>query len=234
MKKITLLLSAVLIVFIGLSQKIAPDTYLIKFKDKNNSVYSIDKPQEFLSEKAIIRRQKFNIPITIQDIPVNETYIKEINELGLEIYAISKWLNLVVVHTEDSSLIEKAGIFDFVNSEETKNKHKKKHLEPKFELPQRKPTDPEFFIGVVEVKSEEDLKFLEELGLDCCQGVGSCPCKISFNQLHRIKAHKIHFKIDQDATLYEMRKSHHLKVNPTPPQRKLKKGEAPEKEWIKN
>lgn len=112
-------------------------------------------------------------------------------------------------------------------------KHKEKHLEPKIEPPQRKPTDPEFFIGVMEIKTEEDLKFLKELGLDCCQGVGSCPCKISFNQLHRIKAHKIHFKIDRDATLYEMRKSHHRKVHPTPPQRKLKKGEAPDKEWLK-
>jgi len=44
--------------------------YRDSFTDKNNSKYSINSPEDFLSRKAIQRRQKQNIAITIQDIPV--------------------------------------------------------------------------------------------------------------------------------------------------------------------
>ena len=41
--------------------KLAPNQYLIEFTDKNNSPYSINKPTEFLSEKAVERRKKYGI-----------------------------------------------------------------------------------------------------------------------------------------------------------------------------
>lgn len=133
MKKIILLLNVVFIVTSGFSQKVAPNTYVINFKDKNNTEYSIDKPEEFLSDRAIKRRQKYNIPVTEQDIPVNKNYLKQVKDIGLEIYAISKWFNLVVVHTEDSALIEKVHQFEFVtvHKEEKNHKRKSKVKKPK-------------------------------------------------------------------------------------------------------
>jgi subtilisin family serine protease len=99
------------------SQKVAPNTYVIRFKDKDTTSFSITKPNEFLSERALLRRQKYNIPVTLQDIPVNENYIKTIKDLGIEIFSTSKWLNHIVVYTEDSLLIETVLKLSFVNNE---------------------------------------------------------------------------------------------------------------------
>lgn len=115
-KKGIILLFALFISVSAFSQ-IAPNTYVIKFKDKNNSKYSIEKPKEFLSEAAVERRKKNNIAITEQDIPVNEEYINELKNLGFEIYAVSKWFNLAVVYSEDSTLYEKAKKMAFVDAD---------------------------------------------------------------------------------------------------------------------
>jgi len=111
--------------------RIAPNTYVIKFADKDTSLYSVNKPNDFLSERAIKRRQKYNIPVTLQDIPVNKNYINKIKDLGFEIYAVSKWMNHVVVFTEDSNLLTKVNKLDFVVSSERKNEKKKKHKQKK-------------------------------------------------------------------------------------------------------
>jgi subtilisin family serine protease len=126
MKKAIIIL--ILVTFGGIlsAQKIAPDTYVIKFKDKNNNGYSVDKPEAFLSQRAIDRRVKYNIPVTTEDLPVTEDYIKQIKDLGFELYAVSKWMNLVVVHSTDSTLIIKAGAFDFVDTKAVERNYKKK------------------------------------------------------------------------------------------------------------
>lgn len=93
---------------------IKPNVYVIKFKDKNNNGFSVQKPEEFLSKRAIERRNKYKIPVTVQDLPVNSSYVKQVKDLGFEIYAVSKWLNLAVVFSEDSTLYQKALALNFV------------------------------------------------------------------------------------------------------------------------
>ena len=69
MKRLFTLL--VLLVFMfSLKAQIAPDKYWIQFTDKNDSPYSINKPEEFLSERALQRRQNYNIEMDNYDIPV--------------------------------------------------------------------------------------------------------------------------------------------------------------------
>ncbi len=130
MKK-NILILIVLTYNLSLFSQIAPNTYVIKFKDKNNSEYSITSPEKFLSERAIDRRQKYNIPVTKQDIPVNKSYLNKLKEIGLEIYAVSKWFNHAVVFTKDSSLIEKVYELDFVKSNMEEQKIVKKNAEKK-------------------------------------------------------------------------------------------------------
>lgn len=77
---------------------IAPNKYWIGFSDKNNSKYSMSRPEEFLSQKAIDRRNKHNIAITHYDLPVNQNYIDSVKALGFQILAVSKWLNGVVAY----------------------------------------------------------------------------------------------------------------------------------------
>ena len=89
--------------------------YWIAFTDKNNSNYSVYSPEDFLSDRAIIRREKQNIPIKIQDLPINSWYADSIQDLGFEILNRSKWFNGVVVASIDSSLVSQTN-FSFVES----------------------------------------------------------------------------------------------------------------------
>ncbi len=130
MKKGLLLSVIFLSFFSGFAQKVAPNTWLIRFKNKANSSYSVNKPLEFLSERAVLRRQKYNIPITVQDFPVNKTYIDSIKNLGFKIYAVSKWFNHVIVYSEDSTLINKAYMLDFVDTAKIIRNEKPKYVQP--------------------------------------------------------------------------------------------------------
>lgn len=53
----------IILLIIGVSVmaqiQVAPDKYWIQFTDKSNTPYSIDRPDEFLSERAIQRRKKY-------------------------------------------------------------------------------------------------------------------------------------------------------------------------------
>ncbi len=150
MKQLLLLAFAFIFTFSAFSQEIAPDTYVIKFIDKDSSLYSIDNPSNFLSERAIKRRQKYNIPVIEQDIPVNISYVNQIKILGFEIYAVSKWMNHIVVYSKDSTLFEKANKLDFVNSNplvlSEKKKAKKKKLKA-IDIPSSSDTDNAFDYG---------------------------------------------------------------------------------------
>jgi len=67
--------------------------YLILFKDKANSGYSITRPEEFLSQKSLQRRAKNQVLLTEQDLPVSPTYLKELANLGAKVLYPLKWIN---------------------------------------------------------------------------------------------------------------------------------------------
>ena len=78
----------------------APNCYRITFSDKNDSPYSINRPEEFLSPRAIAKRVRFNIPVIELDLPVNPQYIEAILNFCTEpsqIISKSKWDNSVVI-----------------------------------------------------------------------------------------------------------------------------------------
>lgn len=94
--------------------QLAPDTYWVQFTDKNNSPYQIDNPSEFLSERAVSRRQKQNISITKQDLPVNGSYVDSLRNLGIYIHNVSKWLNGAVIVSSDLELLDTLHHISFV------------------------------------------------------------------------------------------------------------------------
>lgn len=71
--------------------------YRLQLTDKDNSEYSVNRPQDFLSEKAIDRRLKYNIPIEETDLPVSSEYITQLESIGCIVVTKSKWLNTVAV-----------------------------------------------------------------------------------------------------------------------------------------
>jgi len=94
--------------------QVAPGKYFIEFTDKNSNPYSIDKPNEFLSEKAIQRRQNQLIAIDSLDLPVTPFYVESILGAGINIINQSKWFNGVTINLPDSTLLDSILKFPFV------------------------------------------------------------------------------------------------------------------------
>lgn len=83
-------------------------------KDKGTSAFSVNRPEEFLSSRAIARRKKRNIAIDETDLPISPDYIKAIEKIGGVVVAQSKWLNTVSVHFTNEFLIDKYKELSFV------------------------------------------------------------------------------------------------------------------------
>lgn len=84
------------------------DRYVIYFTDKAGTTFTIEDPSEYLSERAIERRTKQNLTITSQDFPVNSTYVDAIEDLGVNTYFTSRWMNAVLIQAtaEQLELVE--------------------------------------------------------------------------------------------------------------------------------
>lgn len=91
--------------------------YIIQLKDKSNSPFSISKPGQFLSSRAIDRRSRYHITIDETDLPVTPAYIDSIRLAGnVSILTVSKWLNQVCIQTTDAAALNKINDFSFVQS----------------------------------------------------------------------------------------------------------------------
>ena len=90
---------------------------IISLKDKSNNSYNINNPSQYLSQRAIQRRTKFNITIDSTDLPVSATYIDSIRMSGdVKILSSSRWLNQVLIATTDPTAINKINSYAFVKS----------------------------------------------------------------------------------------------------------------------
>ncbi|MCR4965564.1 MAG: S8 family serine peptidase [Bacteroidales bacterium] len=83
-----------------------PAKYWVQFKDKEGTPYTIDKPEEYLSPRALELRQKYHIPITMTDLPVNPEYVKQVLAADSTSYLCtqSKWLNGITIYSTQDSL----------------------------------------------------------------------------------------------------------------------------------
>ena len=99
-------------------QNPTPTCYRVYLSDKNNSPYSINNPLEYLSQRAIDKRIRFNIPVTEQDFPINPQYKQQILALDpqMQPLAVSKWMNTFVVYCPDSAIIPQILNLPFVDS----------------------------------------------------------------------------------------------------------------------
>lgn len=89
--------------------------YLVKFNDKNNSPYHLNSPKQYLSQKAINRRTRYNIKIDSTDLPVNPSYISQVLAQGAVTYlSQSKWLNQILIYTTSTSAINAIEKLSFV------------------------------------------------------------------------------------------------------------------------
>ncbi|WP_347838329.1 S8 family serine peptidase [uncultured Draconibacterium sp.] len=101
--------------FWGLQQLNAQNYYWIGFTDKNNSSYSLDHPEAYLSERAIQRRIRQNIQLDSLDLPVNKTYIDSVLSLDVTFVHASKWLNGITVKTDSANLGQQLESWAFIS-----------------------------------------------------------------------------------------------------------------------
>ena len=83
-------------------------TYWVQFANKYQSPYSVERPEEFLSQAAIERRKRAGIPVTAEDFPVNPEYVRRVLALDTSIRVLnrSRWFNSITVYSSKPGIRE--------------------------------------------------------------------------------------------------------------------------------
>ena len=113
------------------SAQVAPQKYFVEFMDKTDSPFSINRPQEFLSSRAIERRQKQGIPIDESDLPVNTNYINRVRMYTNSILTRSKWFNGIAIYCLNLAMVDSISMLPFVKSV-TKNVKRNNYISNRY------------------------------------------------------------------------------------------------------
>lgn len=104
--------------FLGFSQEDA----WVYFNVKNNTQTYYDNPLQMLSQRALDRRTKQNIPLDAKDIPIDKSFISQIKTApGIIVMAQSKWLNALHIRGSVAD-IKSLKSFAFVEKVDFANK----------------------------------------------------------------------------------------------------------------
>ncbi|WP_439150918.1 S8 family serine peptidase [Winogradskyella sp.] len=99
-KKITLLLLLQFTI-----NSYAQEDAWIYLTDKPNVAASLANPITILTQKAIDRKQNYNVVIDERDVPVNEGYINDLKtQTGITVLAKSKWFNAAHVRGSEADI----------------------------------------------------------------------------------------------------------------------------------
>ncbi len=90
--------------------------FRVYLKDKGCSGYSVDQPEQFLSEEALQRRARQGIAVTESDLPIASHYIEALEQAGGRCVVQSRWLSTVVVETQDSLTVNRLAALPMVDS----------------------------------------------------------------------------------------------------------------------
>ncbi|MGZ5242659.1 MAG: S8 family peptidase, partial [Bacteroidia bacterium] len=103
--------------------------YTVYLTDKSGNSYSLSRPLEFLSQRAMDRRSRQGIALEETDLPVSPKYIAALQKDGYQVMFTSAWQNTITVQTTDSLFEQKAQKYPFVKN--TKRIFKKSQLDVK-------------------------------------------------------------------------------------------------------
>ena len=88
--------------------------YRVSLKDKDGTAYTVENPQAFLSERALERRTRQQLPVDSTDLPVSAVYLNELAGMGTRVVTTSKWNNTVVLEVTDTLLMDEVAKMPFV------------------------------------------------------------------------------------------------------------------------
>jgi subtilisin family serine protease len=93
--------------------------YRVQLKHKGATNFLLSQPQEYLSTRAIDRRNRYLIPVDSSDLPIPEAYIQQIQAIpNLTLLNQSRWLNAVSIRSTDAAAISALQNLPFVASVE--------------------------------------------------------------------------------------------------------------------
>ncbi|WP_100627131.1 S8 family serine peptidase [Algoriphagus formosus] len=78
----------------------AQDRYAVFYKYKPQDGLNLDQPQDFLTDRALLRRAKEGVAVDSTDLPVTQRYVDEVYQLSHYILYQSKWLNASLIVTD--------------------------------------------------------------------------------------------------------------------------------------
>lgn len=96
----------IIILFLLIFSSVGAQTELvfIYFKDKPNKAAFYSNPTSELSQKSLDRRARMGIGLNDQDAPLENSYIKNVRDLGFTVKDYSKWLNGVAVNATPAEI----------------------------------------------------------------------------------------------------------------------------------
>lgn len=92
-----------LLLLISVYQGIASPRYRFRvyLHTKGEAGYCVDQPEAFLSAEAIDRRERMGIAIEADDWPIAPAILDQLSRTGVKPILTSKWMQTVVVESED-------------------------------------------------------------------------------------------------------------------------------------
>lgn len=103
--------------------------YTVYLTDKADNSYSLSRPLEFLSQRAMDRRSRQGIALDETDLPVSPKYIAALQKDGYKVMFTSAWQNTITIQTNDSLFEQKVKKYPFVKN--SKRVFKKSALDVK-------------------------------------------------------------------------------------------------------
>ncbi|SDY95515.1 S8 family peptidase [Hymenobacter psychrophilus] len=96
--------------------------HLIYFRDKTGTPFSVSRPEEFLSGRALQRRQRQQIAVLPRDLPVSPAYVQQVKAVaGVQLWYTSRWFNAAVIAC-DSVVLAQVQALPFVQRARTLNR----------------------------------------------------------------------------------------------------------------
>lgn len=110
------LFTILLIISVHFLAKAQSEDAWVYFTDKPDAATYFANPTTMLTQRALDRRTRQNIPLDIKDVPIYEPYVTQVdNSSGITIIARSKWLNCVHVRGTQAQIQALTGL-SFVSS----------------------------------------------------------------------------------------------------------------------
>lgn len=112
--------------------------YWVQFNTKAGTPYSINQPHNFLSNKALERREKQSIDIDSTDLPVNPQFSDSLRSMGFYIKHTSRWMNgAIAIYADSLPAIDSLILPSFVTNIELRKSVPLKSFRNKFNIEEK-------------------------------------------------------------------------------------------------